>query len=158
MSTSKRKQALIDHLDSVFYGKAWHGGALLPTIEKFALAPAAIENEEGFSAWKITLHCAFWKFDVTRRITRGKKPTFDRKPRDFPRLPDQISEESWKADKSFLIEEHKKLRRAVLTLPDKLLDETPPKGAYTYEGYILGAASHDVYHAAHIRNLGVLSF
>ena len=159
MKTSKRKQELIDHLDSVFYGKAWHGAALLPTIEKFPLVPAAIEDDEGYSAWKLTLHCAYWKYDVRRRLVlEGTKPTFGRKPRDFPRLPEDITEETWKADKDFLEKEHRRLRTAVLALPDKLLDEKPPRGSFTYAGYILGAASHDVYHTAHIRNLGVLRF
>lgn len=159
MKTSRRKQSLVDHLDSVFYGNAWHGAALFPTIQKFALAPAAIENEEGFSAWKITLHCAYWKFDVRRRLIRGgPRPSFGRKPRDFPHLPVEISEETWKADKSYLEEEHRLLRRAVLALPDKLLDERPPRGSFTYEGYILGAAGHDIYHTAHVRNLGVIAF
>lgn len=159
MSTSKRKQALVDHLDSVFYGKAWHGAALLPTIQKFGLAPAAIENDEGFSAWKIVLHCAYWKFDVRRRITKGSpRPVFERKLRDFPRLPEEITEETWKADRELLEKEHRLLRRAVLALTDEILDAVPPRGSYTYEGYILGAASHDVYHTAHIRNLGVITF
>ncbi len=159
MKTSKRKQELIDHLDSVFYGKAWHGAALLPTIQKFQLVPAAIEDDEGYSAWKITLHCAYWKYDVRRRlILEGTKPSFERKPRDFPRLPEDITDETWKADKDLLEKEHRRLRTAVLALPDKLLDEKPPRGSFTYAGYILGAASHDVYHTAHIRNLGVLRF
>lgn len=159
MKTSKRKQSLADHLDSVFYGKAWHGAALLPTIEKFKLAPAAIENDEGFSAWKIVLHCAYWKFDVRRRLTIGTpRPIFGRKPRDFPRLPAEISDKTWEADKRFLEEEHRLLREAVLALPEALLDEVPPRGHFTHSGYILGAASHDVYHTAHIRNLGVLAF
>lgn len=156
---SIQKKALLDHLDSVFYGKAWHGQALLPTLRKFDAERAILENSEGFSAWKILLHCAYWKFDVRRTLTiTGEPPRFARKPRDFPRLPPSLDEAAWKADGEFLEEEHLLLRAAVEAFPEKQLAEKHPNRPFTYAGYILGAASHDVYHTAHIRNLGVIAF
>lgn len=154
-----RKKMLLDHLDSVFFGKAWHGSALLPTIRKFDLEHALIENEEGYSAWKIVLHCAYWKFDVRRVLTlSGERPLFPRKPRDFPHLPEERNAASWKADRRFLEEEHSLLREVVDSFPSGRLDEVPEKGRFTFAGYILGAAAHDVYHTAHLRNLGVIAF
>jgi len=150
---------LLDYLDSVFYGKAWHGASLLKSIRKFDLDHATMENDEGFSPWKIVLHCAYWKFDVRRILTlTEEKPVFPRKPRDFPRLPGALDERSWRAYKQLLEEQHSLLREAVQRFPAARFDDAPPAGSFSYAGYILGAAAHDVYHTAHLRNLGVVSF
>lgn len=158
-SDEARKRMMLDHLDSVFLGRAWHGAALLPTIRAFDLAHALMENEEGYSPWKIVLHCAYWKFDVRRLLTlSGEKLTFPRRPRDFPRLPEKTDEASWRVDIGLLEEQHSLLRQAAEAFPPDRLDELPPKGRFSFGGYILGAAAHDVYHTAHLRNLGVVAF
>ncbi|HUX12864.1 MAG TPA: DinB family protein [Spirochaetia bacterium] len=158
-SENAYQKMLTAHLDSVFYGKAWHGASLLGTIRRLDSKQAILENREGFSPWKILLHCAYWKFDVRRALSQSaEQPTFPRKPRDFPRLPDVPDEQAWRADKEFLEEQHIALRNVVESFPTELLDEVPPKRSFTYAGLVLGAASHDVYHTAHIRNLGVVLF
>jgi hypothetical protein len=153
------KQMLRQHLDAVFYGEAWHGAALLPTIREIDLSQAQLENGEGYSAWKIVLHCAYWKFFVRRAISSdGVRLSFPRQPDDFPDLPVERSQADWQADIDFLETEHKLLGEAVQRLPGGRLAETHPQEHLTYAGLILGVASHDTYHTAHIRNLGIRLF
>ena len=156
---SARKQALLDHLDSVFFGEAWHGAALIPTMNEIGIEDAATENDEGYSPWRIALHCAYWKFFVRKAISDVRDSLiFERSPDDFPDLPEIKDEKAWKADIAFLEDEHRKLVEAVRDFPDERLDEIPPKAGVSYGGLILGAASHDAYHTAHIRNLGFRRF
>jgi DinB superfamily len=158
-STDVRKQTLLDHLDSIFFGPAWHGASLMRTIRAVDLAHATMENQEGFSPWKIVLHCAYWKYAVRRRISPAvPKLSFPRRPSNFPRLPPELSEEAWLRDRQFLEEQHALLREAVIRLPASRLDAKPAGSRFTLEQTILGAAAHDAYHTAHIRNLGVMEF
>lgn len=154
-----QKKMVIEQLDAVFYGEAWHGAALLPTLRQIGIAAALEENAEGFSPWKIVLHCAYWKFFVRRALAfDGAGLSFARSPEDFPDLPAERTSAVWDADVLFLEEEHRLLRTSVEDFPDDRLADRSPEEGVTYAGLILGAASHDVYHTAHIRNLGVQSF
>lgn len=153
------KHTLRQHLDAVFYGEAWHGAALRPTIRAFGFAEALQENAEGFSPWKIVLHCAYWKFAARRWLApEDAKPSFPRQPDDFPDLPAERTEAAWRADIEFLDAEHRRLVHAVEQFPDRRLEDKRPQDPITYAGLILGVASHDVYHTAHIRNLGIRHF
>ena len=154
-----QKKMLIEHLDAVFYGEAWHGAALLPTLQQIGFAKALEENAEGFSPWKVVLHCAYWKFYVRKALAfDGDRLSFARSPEDFPDLPDERTSAAWQRDVRFLEEEHRLLRTSVEDFPEDRLAHRSPEEGVTYAGLVLGAASHDVYHTAHIRNLGVQSF
>jgi hypothetical protein len=156
---SGTKEALIDHLDSVFNGPAWHGAALLPTLRELEFARAANAGYEEFTPWGILLHCAYWKFWVRRAISSADQPpTFGRTPDDFPDLPTERTPETLEIDIQFLIDEHSALRDAVLAFPGARLSDLTPKGEFTFAGLIAGAAAHDAYHAAQIRNMGVQEF
>jgi hypothetical protein len=158
-SPESRKTMLLDHLDAVFYGEAWHGAALLPSLRAINIEIAPRENAEGFSPWKIALHCAYWKFVVRKALSpESETAPFPRTPKDFPGLPAERTPAAWEADIRFLEEEHRQLHAAVERFPADRLDALRPDDPLTYAGLILGAASHDVYHTAHIRNLGVQSF
>jgi hypothetical protein len=152
------KRVLLDHLDSVFYGEAWHGGALLPTIREFDLDEMSREGHEGYSPWKIVLHCAFWKFVVRRALLGDQALKFGREPDDFPDVPETRDEQALARDIEFLTNEHTLLRTAVEELAGERLNERTKQGQFTFAGLIAGVAAHDVYHTAQIRNLGVRTF
>jgi hypothetical protein len=120
---------MLDYLESVFYGRSWHGASLLKTVRELDLDQPTMENDKRFSPWKIVLHCDYWKFEVC----------------------------NWKADKRLLEDQRSLLREAVRRFPAARLDNAPADSV-SYAGCILGAAAHDVCHAAHLRNLGVIGF
>jgi hypothetical protein len=153
------KDELLAHLDSVFHGPAWHGAALLPTVRSLEFEGIERENGEGYSPWKVVLHCAYWKFVVRRWLTlQDEPPQFPRRPDDFPDLPIDRTPETWKTDLEFLEEEHRRLCETLAGFPSDRLHDKPPDSDFTYTGLVLGAAAHDVYHSAHVRNLGVVEF
>ena len=153
--TDNRKLMIIDHLNSVFYGEAWHGAALLPTIRDLDATQAQKKNAEGYSAWGVALHCAYWKFAIRRALAAaGESPVFGRSPDDFPDLPEPADAQAFETDVAFLVAEHKALIESVNRFPAERLGEKAPKLSTDFAGVILGGACHDAYHTAHIRNLG----
>ena len=146
------KANLIHHLNSVFYGPAWHGDALFPTLKNLPFPKISLHNSEGYSAWGILLHCAYWKHQVLLKLDPDCG-SFDRHPEDFPKIPLERSFESWLADLDFLEENHRLLVDAVQEMAEDRFPFTPSGGSFNLVGYILGAGAHDVYHTAHLRNL-----
>jgi hypothetical protein len=140
-------------VESVFSGGAWHGASLLGTLQKLKREQALWENAEGYSPWKVALHCAYWKHRAGARIAaKGTLPRFKRSPADFPTLPENVDEAAWKSDLAFLVQIHEQFIQVVRAQPwSELSGERRSKVLRE----ILGAAAHDAYHAGMIRNLGV---
>ncbi len=123
------------------------------TLRKLSAEQARWENAEGYSAWKVALHCAYWKHRAAARIAaKGTLPRFARNPADFPALPDRPDEAAWKKDLAFLAEIHARFLGVVSAQPwAGLSGERRAKVLRE----ILGAAAHDAYHTGMIRNIGV---
>ena len=152
--TDPKTELLIEMLDQAFDKTAWHGTNLRGSVKGLKLKellwrPSPVRH----NAWEIALHCAYWKYVVTRWLTDGKKGGFPRKPSNFPALPDKPKLADWKDDLALLEEQHDKLRQAILAFPKSKLYTTPPKSPVKYIQAIYGAASHDLYHAGQIQLL-----
>jgi hypothetical protein len=99
----------------------------------------------------LTLHAAYWKYVVRRRITGEKRGSFVLQGSNFFKRPVEQTEVAWKQDVGNLLEEHKALRRAVAQLSPGSR-EAAKKWRSTLH-LIRGAAAHDLYHAGQIRLL-----
>ncbi|HET7838184.1 MAG TPA: hypothetical protein VFL04_00390 [Rectinemataceae bacterium] len=149
---------VVTQLDECFAGPAWHGASLYPTLAELDLAQAWYESAEGLSAWKVALHCAYWKWRVRKVLLAASGQSisrFGRSPADWPRLPKTLDAANWKADLGFLEDHHAALRAAVVEIPASLLWESYDSKGRIYHRLIAGAASHDAYHTAHVRNIGI---
>ena len=151
-------ELLATQLDECFFGGAWHGASLLETLKRLDVEQALFESAEGHSAWKIALHCAYWKYRVRGRLlkARGRKVgRFERSPADWPTLPAVLDAQAWQAELGFLEGHHAALRAAIVDTPSSLLAQPYDEKGHSYFRLIAGAAAHDVYHTAHIRNIGI---
>jgi hypothetical protein len=150
-------ELLLIQLDECFTGPAWHGASLYGTLGGLDARQALHESADGFSAWKIALHCAYWKYRVRRKLDEaaGLAPKkFERSPADWPRLP-APDDEHWRADLAFLRSHHEALRAAIVDMKSSLVFEAYGREGRSYHRLIAGAAAHDAYHAAHARNIGI---
>jgi hypothetical protein len=145
-------EEIVTFVQSVFSGGAWHGACLLGTLKKLDVEQALWENAEGYSPWKVALHCAYWKHRAGARIAKELMGKFPRSPADFPALPESADAAAWKADLAFLVQIHDRFIAAICEQPWKKL--TGEARAKVFRE-ILGAAAHDAYHTGMIRNLGV---
>jgi hypothetical protein len=139
-------RVLVDNLDEAFDKKAWHGPNLRSSIRGVTAAQAAWRPRTGrHNIWELTLHAAYWKYVVRRKLTAAGRGGFVLKGSNFfPRPAGQAEEADWKADIAILESEHRSLRTVVAAL------ESPSSRTLHL---IRGAAAHDVYHAGQIRLL-----
>jgi hypothetical protein len=136
---------LLALLDEAFDKRSWHGPNLRGSIRGVSARQAAWRPAPGrHNIWELTLHAAYWKYTVRRRITGEKRGSFVLTGSNFFTRPIETSEAAWKADIDILVSEHRKLREVIAKLP-------APSGARAH--IIRGIAAHDLYHAGQIRLL-----
>jgi hypothetical protein len=136
-------------LEEAYAKKTWHGPNLSQAIRGVSAKQAAWRPGAGrHNIWEETLHAAYWKYVVRRRIEGGKRGSFVLKGSNFFLRPERgkADEAAWRADKKLLEREHHALREAV----GRVLD-TPREAKFLRQIY--GVALHDVYHAGQIRLL-----
>ena len=143
---------LLDLLDEAFDKKSWHGPNLRGSIrgvspEQAAWRPAARRH----NIWELTLHAAYWKYVIRRRITGEKRGSFALPGSNFFERPVELTAAAWRRDSGLLAAEHEALRDAVVRLPRQQHDEQ--KNWPSLLHLIRGAAAHDLYHAGQIRLL-----
>ena len=143
---------LLQMLDEAFDKKSWHGPNLRSAIRGVTARQAAWRpSPRHHNIWEYTLHAAYWKYVVRRRITGDKRGSFAVPGSNFFERPIELSEAAWKQDAQILAVQHQDLRRAVLELRPEMREDR--KKWNTLLHLIRGAAAHDLYHAGQIRLL-----
>ena len=148
-------ELLLGLLDEAFDKKAWHGPNLRGALRSLAPEEAAWRpSPDRHSIWELTVHAAYWKYAVRRRLTGEKRGSFARKGSNWFELPAGApSQSAWREDVALLIAEHRKLREVVAALPDKRLRRRAAGSRYTNLALIRGIAAHDLYHAGQVQLL-----
>lgn len=150
------KMMLLDGLDEAFDKKSWHGPNLRGAIRGVTAEQAAWRpGGDRHNIWELTLHAAYWKYVVRRKIVREKRGSFVLAGSNFFERPEcgapigvvaATDESAWKRDIAILEAQHRQLRDAVADLRAHALN---PAMCHL----IRGAAAHDLYHAGQIRLL-----
>jgi DinB superfamily len=138
---------LLDLLDEAYDKKSWHGPNLRGAIRGVTAKQAAWRPGRGrHNIWELTLHAAYWKYVVRRRLTGEKRGSFVLPGSNFFVRPTERSETeaAWKADIEVLAAEHRRLWEVVSKI-------SAPSRAQSH--IIRGVAAHDLYHAGQIRLL-----
>jgi len=136
-------------LDEAYEKKTWHGPNLKQSIKGITAKQAAWRPALGrHNIWEVTLHAAYWKYAVRRRIDGGKRGSFVLKGSNFFSRPEKgkLNEAAWSADKKLLEREHRALHMTVA----KVLRTAR---AARLLPQLYGVAFHDIYHAGQIRLL-----
>ncbi len=70
-------QVVLALLDEAYEKKTWHGPNLKQSIKGVTAKQAAWRPEpRRHNIWEVTLHAAYWKYAVRRRIEGGKRGSF----------------------------------------------------------------------------------
>lgn len=142
-------ELLLALLDEAYEKPAWHGPNLRQSIRGVSAKQAAWRPAPGrHNIWELTLHAAYWKYTVRRKITDEKRGSFVLEGSNFYSRPEKgkATEAAWREDKNLLDREHRALKAAV----EKIVN-TPRGKAMLRHFY--GIAYHDIYHAGQIRLL-----
>ncbi len=142
-------QLVLSLLDEGYEKKTWHGPNLKQSLKGVTARQAAWRPGPGrHNIWEFTLHAAYWKYTVRRRIEGEKRGSFALKGSNFFARPEKgnLNEKAWRSDKELLKREHLALVKAVTKAATAMKGAKVPKSFY-------GIAFHDVYHAGQIRLL-----
>ena len=137
-------------------GQAWHGGPTpLGALRGVSAVPARWRPApDRHSIWVLTLHVAYWKNAVRRRLLGVALPRFPRSPANFPAVPKPANQRAWLLDRALLAEEHQLLFETIAGFPDRLLHRSAGgRERWTWGDLILGITLHDAYHAGQIQML-----
>jgi hypothetical protein len=143
---------LLEIIDQAFDHKSWHGTTLRGSLRGLTAEEALWRPGTGrHNIWELALHAAYWKYAVRRRLAGEAVGSFDRKPSNWPDIPDPADGGAWKRDVAFLESEHRKLRDIIRGLSPAELSLRSPRGVWTYAEEIHGIAAHDLYHTGQIQ-------
>jgi uncharacterized damage-inducible protein DinB len=141
-------------LDESYEKKAWQGpnlrGSLRGvTAQAAAWRPSACRH----NIWELTLHAAYWKYAVWRRLTGEKRGAFPEKGSNWFARPASPTERAWRDDLALLDAQHRRLRKAVEALSTSDLTRKARGGKDPTATLVYGVASHDIYHTGQIQLL-----
>jgi uncharacterized damage-inducible protein DinB len=145
---------MLQLVDESYYGKAWHGPNLRGSLRNITMEEACWRpNKNRHNIWELTLHAAYWKYTVRRRILGEKRGSFPIKGSNWFVRPETKSENVWRTDVALLDEMHQSMRDAVASLSSSDIWKTPAGSKINNATIITGIAQHDVYHAGQIQLL-----
>ena len=149
---------LLALIDEAFDRGAWHGPTLLGSLRGVTARQAAWRpSPRRHNIWEVTVHAAYWKYAVRRRLTGEKRGSFALKGSNwFERPVGKLgagNERTWEEDVRLLIDQHRKLRAVIADLPVRALERPVQGKRHTAAYTIRGIAAHDLYHAGQIQLL-----
>ena len=138
--------------DQAYDQKSWPGTTLRGSLRGLTAEEALWRPAPGrHNIWELTLHAAYWKYAVRRRLAGEAIGSFERRPSNWPAIPDPPDAKVWKRDVAYLDAEHRRLRAVIAGLTPLALAKRSPKGVWTYAEEIHGVAAHDLYHTGQIQ-------
>ena len=145
---------LLSVIDQAYGARGWQGTTLrgslrgvTPTLALWRPMP------KRHNIWELTLHTAYWKYIVRRRLTGDHDQHFPRQGSNwFPTVgPPALAQ--WNRDVALLRHEHELLRKVVAAFSTNRLHRRAPESKWTYGEHIWGIAAHDAYHTGQIQLL-----
>jgi len=145
---------LLRLFDEAYNRPTWLGSNLRAAVARVKAKEALWRPApKRHNVWELTLHAAYWKYMVRRRLLEEKRGSFVLKGSNWFRSPAKVSEKEWRAILSVLDEEHRKLRAVVAQISPAILHKRVGRSRWTALQSISGAAMHDIYHAGQIQLL-----
>jgi len=148
---------LLRAIDLGYDTAAWHGPSLRASVHRVPVNEAVWRPApDQRNIWEITVHSAYWKYVVWRRLTGEKRGSFGRKGSDWFVCPPADAPEAtwpslWREDLALLEETHRKMHAVVAALTVEQLHAATTQTPWI--DLITGIASHDVYHAGQVQTL-----
>lgn len=147
---------LIDDLQRAYDGDPWHGPSLAALLSDVPADHAVAHPVPGaHSIWELVLHLTAWTKETARRLAGGVPGMPE--DGDWPRLPDDPSEDAWRRARLALGDANVLLVETIRNTPPERLSSRvgnthdPVLGAgLTYAGMLRGLAQHHAYHGGQI--------
>jgi uncharacterized damage-inducible protein DinB len=142
------RQRTLELLDRAFRARAWHGPALLETLDGVTPAMAAQRAMKGaHTIWELVDHVASWNVIVAERLAGGQPHVSPEL--NFPKTP-QPSAAAWKKSLARLAASQRTFRAAVAKFPPSQVGRIRPGTKTSWNVLIHGQVQHQLYHAGQI--------
>ncbi|MBZ5502801.1 MAG: DinB family protein [Acidobacteriia bacterium] len=139
---------ILDQMDRVFSGEAWHGPSLIRLLDGLSPEEASRHPIPGaHSVWELVHHITAWKTIADQRLKGESGEVSPR--RDWPPVW-EVSQAEWKRALEDLAESHARLRQTAETLKDPELDQKPAAARESRYVLLHGVLQHDLYHTGQI--------
>jgi uncharacterized damage-inducible protein DinB len=141
---------ILDQLNRMYAGNAWHGPSLTEALQDVSAAQAAARPlAGGHTIFELTHHVAAWIGEVHDRLA-GKTPGSPADG-DFPPPDEHVDEAAWQRVRERLGTRHHALMDAVARFDPARLGQPvdPVKAAdgVTFYQLLHGLVQHNAYHA-----------
>jgi uncharacterized damage-inducible protein DinB len=154
MKQSKEVIILLQLIDEAYEKRAWQGTNLRGALRGITAEEAAWRpGPDRHNIWEITVHTAYWKYIIRRRLLGEKKGSFPINGSDWIKRPIVMKEKAWHEDIRLLDEMHRSMRDAIAQLKPSDLYRKSAGSKHTNRFIISGIASHDIYHTGQIQLL-----
>ena len=149
---------IIDITEREYHGMSFNAPPLRKMLDKLTLDEVTSTGTyEGYSVWSIVLHVLYWKYQLAAWLDTPDLPDYPYEKANWPALPEILSQEAWDETIALLDGFHNAYVSALRTLPDGKLDEKMEFNS-SWADAIAWMTTHDTYHIAQIRNMGLKHF
>ena len=129
--------------------------SLLETLRSLSHEEAAsTDTYEGRSAWAMAIHVLYFKRQVAIELG-ASVPPYTYEETDFPPLPKETSKEAWERLIGEIETTHVSFTDGLAEVDDERLAGTYEKWDMPLGEAVTWVISHDTYHNAQIRNMGL---
>ena len=145
--------------EAEFNGKSFNGYSLMATLEQLSLEEVlSTDSYENFCVWGIVLHVMFCKQLIIKHMGVDIKKFYPYQEKDWPDLPESKDEKSWQETLQNLKNIHEAYIKALKDFPAEKWSEKFPLWNVPWNNLIYWYPTHDTFHAAQIRNMGIKKY
>jgi len=150
---------IIDITEREYHGMSFNAPPLRKMLDKLTLDEVtSTDTDEGYSVWGIVLHLLYWKYQLAEWLDVPDMPDYPYQKDNWPALPEVLSQEAWEKTLGLMDAYHDAYISALRTLPAGKLEEKMEAFGCPWADGIAWMTTHDTYHIAHIRNMGLKRF
>lgn len=143
---NKELERIIENIDTVFRGDAWHGPSVMEIINSLPID--VVDTKQGFSKRTIAeliFHMVAWRKFIIEKLQDNIDFSLKTDAENWG-TPDQTAKQNWKHLVSELQETHKQLIELLGTKDDLLLSTRVAGEFYDFYKLLTGLMQHDTYH------------
>ncbi|MFD2521160.1 DinB family protein [Emticicia soli] len=142
----KELDKIIDNLDTVFRGDAWHGPSVMEFINSMPLNVVDERKEYSkYSICQIIYHLGAWRRFVLEKIGGNIRYDLVSEEENYG-TEEAITKQNWPNLVEQLRANQEELISTLESLDDDLLVKLVPGQDYTYYKLLTGLIQHDTYH------------
>lgn len=146
--------SLLISLDEAFDRRSWHGPNLRGSLRGLSVKQAIWRPGRGrHNIWETTVHAAYWKYAVRRRLLGEKRGSFALKGSNWFPSPARPTEAGWKQAIALLVSEHRRLREGIVASHASGREVAGHGPRERTLRLVRGLVAHDLYHAGQIQLL-----